>query len=205
LLLRLPGDERDSAQCHHHVERIGIGPDRLVGNAGPQQCRERASDEPAGLQSLALIGAQRGLEGDRHAALGGQEAEEGLHPRAQGLHGRPLGQQVGHQCADPVNFAAVDRPDQVLPGGEPAVDRPDAHARVLRDRPHRGVGTVAGKGAGGRLEHPVLIGLGVRAQRPVLLFCHCHLPLLTIMRNGFRILLMYAELVPLRSLSEEER
>ena len=53
--------------------------------------------------------------------------------------------------------AVDERAEQLLPGGEVAVDRPDSHARVLGDLGHWDLLSVAPDEFDGRFEHPLAI------------------------------------------------
>ena len=106
---------------------------------------DRAANPPVAVGEQLGVLADHGLQGHRHAALGGDVLDEPLHPRLERLVG-VLGWRAGRRPRRRAARPGGGRPPPSgVAGGEVAVERADPDAGLAGDVLERGVDAVLGE------------------------------------------------------------
>ena len=100
----------------------------------------------------------------RHAALGGDIADEALHPFRQGDVGGMAARQIVGGGGKRFDLAPIDHLDQMLARGEVPVEGADPDAGPPCDLLQGGIDAMLGKDGGGDLQQPVAIAARIGAQ-----------------------------------------
>jgi hypothetical protein len=129
----LAGGLGDAAHGEQDIVTADVGAQCSVAGPGLQEGADGADEEGmAGGVGVGAGGDDR-VERLGHAPLGGGVIQEVPHPGAGGGGGGVPGGQLGGLVADAGEFVLVGGVDESFAGGEVAVERADADARLLGD------------------------------------------------------------------------
>ena len=131
--------------------------------ASTRRCKA-SGHHAGGLGEELRVPVEEDAQAIRHAALGGDIADEALHPFRQGEVGGMAARQIVGGGGERFDLAPIDHLDQMLPRGEMPVEGADPDAGPPRDLLQGGVDPILGKDGGGDLQQPVPIAAGIGAQ-----------------------------------------
>jgi hypothetical protein len=145
------------------VVGVGGGAEVAAGDGGVDEGVEGAVDRGAGAGDEARGAAGDGVECGQDEELGGYVVDEEEGPGAEGLKGRLGGGEALGGGGEFVDLGAEDGFDEVVAGGEVAVEGSGADLGAAGDVVECGVGAVLGEGVAGGVEDALAVALGVDA------------------------------------------
>ena len=146
------------------VGAFDIGADRSVGDGRVDQALQGERHHAGSLGEELRVPVEEDAQTVCHAALGGDIADEALHPFRQGEIRRMPARQIVGGGGKRFDLAPIDDLDEMLPRGEVPVQSADTDTGPPRDLLEGGVDSILGKDGGGDLQQLVPITARIGAQ-----------------------------------------